>query len=198
MKASDVQSWPIDKIKPYDKNFKLHNPHQVSKIAKSIQEFGFDVPIVVDKDGVIIKGHGRRMAAIELGMESVPVIVREDLTADQVRLARIADNKVAEGEMDEELMLKEFGELSDAGADLTLTAFGKDELKELGFDLDAAMSSPEEALGADALGTAPHEIKADSYTPKFQVVIELENEAAQQAIYEKLVADGHKCRVLSL
>lgn len=102
-----IKRWAIDKIKPYEENAKLHDKAQVSKIAKSIAEFGWTSPIVVDKNGVIIAGHGRRLAAIELKQTEVPVLVRDDLTDDQVRALRLADNRVAIGGFDNELMRKE-------------------------------------------------------------------------------------------
>lgn len=112
MSEIKIQVWSIDKLKPYELNAKVHNDDQVSRIAKSISEFGWDQPIVVDKNGVIIKGHGRRLAAIELGLENVPVLVRDDLTEDQVRAARLADNRVALGGIDAEILHLELSSLS--------------------------------------------------------------------------------------
>lgn len=103
--------WPIDKIVPYELNSKVHDKAQVKKIVQSIAEFGWDQPIVIDKDGVIIKGHGRRLAAIELGMKRVPVLVRDDLSPEQVRAARLADNRVAVGDIDPELLRQELASL---------------------------------------------------------------------------------------
>lgn len=107
MKSMKIELWDIDKIQPYEANVKIHDDKQVEKIANSIQRFGWDQPIVVDKNGVIIKGHGRRLAAIKLGYAQVPVLVRDDLTDDQVKAARVADNRVAMGDIDTELLQKE-------------------------------------------------------------------------------------------
>lgn len=98
---------------PYEANAKLHDKTQVAKLAEEIRRRGWDVPIVVDKHGVIIKGHGRRLAAIELGLEQVPVLVRYDLNPEQVRAARLADNRVAMGDYDSELLKVELMELGD-------------------------------------------------------------------------------------
>jgi DNA modification methylase len=99
-------TWAIERVKPYDKNAKKHPTKQVDLLAKLIRDHGFDQPIVVDKQGVIIKGHGRLLAAQQLGMKAVPVIVRDDLTQAQVRAARIADNKVAEmGSWDMDMLI---------------------------------------------------------------------------------------------
>jgi len=107
-----ITVWDIEKIKPYDLNVKNHDASQVERIAKSIQEFGWDQPIVVDKDGVIIKGHGRRLASIKLGLKQVPVWVRDDLTPEQVRASRLADNRVAISDIDSAMLQKELESLN--------------------------------------------------------------------------------------
>lgn len=127
-----TEMWDIDKVKPYPQNVKIHDAKQVEKIAKSIEEFGWrGNPIVVDADGVIIAGHGRRLAAIRLGMKSVPVQVASDLTADQVKALRLADNRVAIGDLDSDLLQKE---LADLDFDLT-GIFDKKELDFVVADL---------------------------------------------------------------
>ena len=91
-----IEYWDIELLTKYKNNTKTHPDSQVDKIANSIKSYGFDQPIAVDTEGVIIKGHGRLMAALKLGMKKVPVIVRADLTLIQAAASRIADNKVAE------------------------------------------------------------------------------------------------------
>ena len=107
-----VAMMPIEKIIPYEANAKKHDKAQVDKIAASIREFGWDTPIVVDANGVVIKGHGRRLAAISMGYKEVPVIVRADLTEDQVKAARLADNRVAMGDYDSKLLQQELENLN--------------------------------------------------------------------------------------
>ena len=85
----------VDELKPYDNNPRSNGP-AVEKVAASIKSFGFKVPIVIDKDGVIVAGHTRLMAAKELGLKKVPCIVADDLTEAQVKAFRLADNKVSE------------------------------------------------------------------------------------------------------
>lgn len=126
-----ITVWAIDKISPYELNAKIHDDKQVEKIAKSIREFGWSQPIVVDKHGVIIAGHGRRLAAIKLGLDKVPVWVRDDLNPEQVRALRLADNRVAVGDLDSSLLQKE---LADLDFDLT-GIFDKKELDFLEADL---------------------------------------------------------------
>jgi ParB-like chromosome segregation protein Spo0J len=106
-----VLDWKIDDVKPYELNAKNHDNVQIEKIAKSIKEFGFDQPIVVDADGVVIKGHGRRLAAIKLGLATVPVVVRADLSPEAVRAARLADNRVAISDIDTEKLQQELASL---------------------------------------------------------------------------------------
>lgn len=111
MKSINIVLRPIEEIHPYDLNAKIHDSKQVEKIAKSIADFGWDQPIVVDKQGVIIKGHGRRLAAIHLGLINAPVLVRDDLSDEQVRAARLADNRVAVGDIDADILQQELATL---------------------------------------------------------------------------------------
>lgn len=91
----EVQEIKIDQLTPYD-----HNPRQndgaVDAVAASIKNFGFKVPVVIDRERVIVAGHTRYKAAKKLGLESVPCIVADDLTDEQIRAFRLADNKVGE------------------------------------------------------------------------------------------------------
>lgn len=121
-----------ESLTPYLNNAKNHSTEQIDAIAGLIHAGGFDVPIVVDKHGVIIKGHGRREASIRLGLKSVPVIVREDLDEHQAMAMRIADNRVAEGQTyDKEKLAFDIGTLSRNDFDLALTGIDDDELKGL-------------------------------------------------------------------
>ena len=92
MKIEDVS---IEKVIPYYNNPKVHN-QKLNKLKSSIDRFGFDQPIVVDENYVIIKGHGRRIAASMLGLATVPVLVREGLSDELKRVMRIADNAIFE------------------------------------------------------------------------------------------------------
>lgn len=139
----EVVSMPLSKIIPYVNNPKVHPPEQVKKIASSIKEFGFKVPIVVDKDFVIIAGHGRYEAAKMLGLKEVPVIVAEDLTPAQAKAFRIADNKVAESEWDIVSLTAELEQLLEEGYDVELTGFNDDEINELLATLDASLIDEE-------------------------------------------------------
>jgi ParB-like chromosome segregation protein Spo0J len=130
-------NWPIDNLHPYENNAKIHTPEQVRAIAASLARFGMDQPIVVDGSGVIIKGHGRWLAAKSLGMTSVPVIVRTDMTRNEAAASRLADNRVAEGDTDTMKLQIEVKELADADFDLDSLGFNDQELRMLTEDLGA-------------------------------------------------------------
>lgn len=113
----------LDQIRPYENNPR-NNDDAVPYVMNSIRDFGFKVPIVIDRDGVIVAGHTRFKAANELGMETVPCVVADDLTPEQVRAFRIADNKVAEiATWDDEALDVEIGDLGDYGIDVSEFGF---------------------------------------------------------------------------
>ena len=132
-------------VTPYEKNPR-DNDAAVDAVAESITRFGFRQPIVVDEHGVIVCGHTRWKAAQKLGVERVPVHVAKDLTPEQVRAYRIADNKTAElASWDMELLPIELAELQEAGIDWGLLGFDADELaKLLGGDVADGLTDPDE------------------------------------------------------
>jgi len=97
----------VSQLTPYADNAKIHTVAGIEKLAASIKKFGWTTRIVVDGKGVVIAGHGRLEAAKLLGLDTVPVIVRDDLTEAQVKMLRLADNKVTETGYDQDLMSKE-------------------------------------------------------------------------------------------
>ena len=112
----------IKDIKPYENNPRK-NEKAIKAVANSIKQFGFRNPIILDKDHVIISGHTRRLAAIQLGLREVPCIVRDDLTETQVKAFRLADNRVAEvATWDEDLLKSEMAKV----IDMDLADFGFD------------------------------------------------------------------------
>jgi DNA modification methylase len=128
----EVTIWPLEKIKPYARNARKIPPQAVDKIAASIQEFGWRQPIVVDKDGVIIVGHVRLLAAQKLALKEAPVHVALNLTPAQVRAYRLLDNRShEETAWDEDLLGLELLDLKGLGFDLDLTGFNLDEIDEL-------------------------------------------------------------------
>src|SRR3982751_6914611 len=89
----EVVVWPLERITPFARNARKIPPEAVSKVASSIREFGWRQPIVVDRDGVIVCGHTRLLAAQKLGLREVPVHVADNLTPAQVRAYRLLDNR---------------------------------------------------------------------------------------------------------
>ena len=121
----------INSLTPYEQNPRK-NERAVQKVLSSIKEFGFQQPIVIDKDNVIVCGHTRYVAAKELGLKEVPVVVAEDLSEAQIKAYRIADNKTADfSEWDEQLLKLELEDLEGLDFDLNLTGFDQSELDEL-------------------------------------------------------------------
>jgi site-specific DNA-methyltransferase (adenine-specific) len=133
---------PITKISPYAKNAKKHPEKQIKQIANSIEAFGFNQPIVVDKDNVIIVGHGRYEAARTLGLQEVPVIT-VDLTEEQANAYRLADNKLNESEWDMNLVIEELKGLSEDM--IELTGFDQDLIIEDDDKDDLAPEIPAES-----------------------------------------------------
>ncbi len=135
----------LSEIKPYEQNPRL-NDEAVAAVARSIQEFGFRQPLVVDVDDVIVCGHTRYKAAQQLGLERVPVHLARDLSAAQIKAYRIADNKTAElAEWNYDLLPIELSQLAGLDFDLSLLGFDQDELaKLLGGELNEGLCDPDD------------------------------------------------------
>ena len=112
----------VKDLKPYEKNAKKHDKKQVEQIANSIREFGFKQNLVIDEDNVVIIGHGRLEAAKSLSMDMVPCVRAKDLTEEQIKALRLADNKLNESEWDFDLMAAELEGITE----LDMSAFGFD------------------------------------------------------------------------
>lgn len=120
----EIIEMPVSSLIPYENNPRK-NDGAVEAVANSIKEFGFKVPIIIDKDNVIVAGHTRLKAAEKLGLESVPVIKADDLTDEQIKAFRLADNKTAE------LAGWDFAEL-----EKELEELANIDMKQFGFDED--------------------------------------------------------------
>ena len=130
----------VDDLVPYENNPR-NNDEAVDYVANSIKEFGFKVPVVVDKDNVVVAGHTRLKACEKLGIDEVPCIVADDLTEDQIKAFRIADNKVSEyATWDEEKLSQELSDIM-----LDMTEFGDDLFSDddtMEVELDDEEDSP--------------------------------------------------------
>jgi len=166
---------------PYANNPRTHSDQQVSQVAASIKEFGFNNPILLDDHNGIIAGHGRLAAAQKLGMELVPTITLAGLTEAQRKAYVIADNKLTEnGGWDYDLLAVEIERLAELDIDLALTGMDEIELAKM-FD------EPQENV-----------VQEVDYAESFSVVVECSNEAEQEKIFNRLDSEGYKCRVQSL
>ena len=129
MKDLKIERLKIGELKPYENNPR-HNDEAVQYVANSIREFGFKVPIIIDKDNVIIAGHTRLKAAELLGLEEVPCIRADDLTEEQAKAFRLADNKVGEiATWDPEKLDIELGDI-----ELDMSGFGFLEMEDVNLD----------------------------------------------------------------
>jgi DNA modification methylase len=157
-----IEQIPTDKLIPYARNAKKHDAAQVSKLAGSIREFGFNNPVLIDKDNGIIAGHGRVMAAQKLELKEVPCIRLGHLTDTQRKAYILADNRLAEvgGGWDEEILKLELSDLGDLDFDLDSIGFGSEDLA----DLD--MEDEPETSDADA---EPQIDKAEELRAKWGV-----------------------------
>lgn len=138
--TANIRGLDIGSLKPNPRNARTHSRKQVGQIAASIHEFGWTAPIVVDEGNVIIAGHGRYLAARELGLTQAPVVVLTGLSAAQKRALALADNKIAANAgWDRALLATELGELAPLLAglnlDLEITGFAAAEVDSLMGDL---------------------------------------------------------------
>jgi site-specific DNA-methyltransferase (adenine-specific) len=163
-------------IKPYEKNPRK-NEEAVKYVAESIKQFGFKVPIVIDKEGVIVAGHTRYKAAKKLGLSEVPCIIADDLTEDQIKAFRLADNKVAEkAEWDFELLADELDDLFDF--DMTVFGFEDEEDEEpietVEDEYEAELPAEPKAKLGDIWQLGRHRLMCGSSTD-FENVVKLMN-----------------------
>ena len=175
-KYMNIQTINIKDLKPYEKNPR-HNDDAVKYVAESIKQFGVKVPLVIDKDNVIVCGHTRYKACKKLGITEIPCVIADDLTEEQIKAFRLADNKTSEfAEWDYSLLDEELSDIIDL--DMGDFGFGDDDEEE------------EKEIERDDL--------SDSVKETFEVIIECTDEMQQEAVYTKLTSEGMKCRVLTL
>lgn len=162
---------------PYENNPR-NNAEAVDYVAKSIKEFGFKVPIIIDSENVIVTGHTRLLAAEKLGLEEVPCIVADDLTEEQIKAFRLIDNKVSE------YSTWDLGKL-----DL--------ELQELNFDM---VSFGFETKEIEEETEDDEDFNPDSnfnYKEQYGVIVMCKDEAEQEEVYNRLIEEGFECKVVA-
>ncbi len=144
--AATIRMMPVKDIIPYDRNAKKHPDEQINALASMLLEFGFDQPIVVDRNNICVKGHGRRLAAMKAGIEMVPVII-SDLPAAKIRASRIADNRIAQTDWDTEALISDLKILKEEDELLlAMTGFDDAELSELLRDHSPPGAGNEDAI----------------------------------------------------
>lgn len=212
--GDQVELYPIDKLIPYENNAKIHTPEQIEDLMSSIKERGFNTVMSVDEDGVIITGHGRRLAAMGLKMKFVPVVVRKGYTESQIMAERLADNQVVGTTYDMEKIQIDLEAISDAG-DVDMSSMGYDD-RELDFltddladmdmsavidDLDKEVTEQTERTDAmteaveeetvpvhDALGFKRVSIATSRSISKFMGLIEQQTELQGEAAFSSFVS----------
>jgi len=131
MQDIELHHWPVGKLIPYGRNPRK-NDHVIEQMAGAILEFGFRIPIIAKSTGEVVDGHLRLKAALHLGLETVPVVLADDLTPMQIKAFRILANRSATwADWDEDLLRLELEELQLDDFDLSLTGFEDDEIAEL-------------------------------------------------------------------
>ena len=127
-----IEIWPIDRLIAYLKNARIHSKTQLAQILASVRKYGFVNPILADKNGNVIAGHGRILAARDAGLTHLPVIILDHLTEAEVRELRIADNKITDNAgWDDEMLSAELAALRKEKIDLTSLGFSELELKTM-------------------------------------------------------------------
>lgn len=169
-----VEYMDITALKPYERNARKHEPKDIAAIRKSIEDFGFNDPIGIWHD-TIVEGHGRLLAAKDLGMTEVPVIRLDHLDDEGRRAYAIAHNKTAENSEWDMPVLKE--ELRDLEKYFDMTDFG--------FDMNTEETENKERKEID-------------YVQTISVVIDCENEQEAERIFTKLQEEGYECRISTL
>ena len=130
--VKDLPTIRIDELIPYENNAKIHGPEQIEQLRRSLREFGFVSPVLIDEDKNLIAGHGRVEAARAEGMTEVPYVTVSDMTEAQRRAYIIADNRLAEmGEWDAARLKFEMQELQSFGFDAELTGFSMEEIETI-------------------------------------------------------------------
>ena len=168
----------IDELVEYENNPRL-NDDAVAPVAKSIQEFGFKVPILIDKNNTIVCGHTRLKAAIKLGYEVVPCVVCDDLSEDEVRAFRLVENRTSEfSKWDDDLL--------------------KTELENIDFEFNAWNFIDLTALPSAVTSIETPDLKGINYKEKWGLVIDCRDEAEQKQAYEFVTAGGYSARIVSI
>lgn len=181
--AKQIEQRSVEELIPYARNARTHSEAQVTQLARSIEQFGFTNPVLIDAANSIIAGHGRVMAAKQLGMATVPCLRVDWLTEAQQRAYVLADNQLAlQAGWDEDLLALELRDLQDLNFDMDLIGFDDSELDALMGGQTEERQKPEKKL----------------LDVKYQILVDCSNEKDQARILAKLEKEGMTCRPLIL
>lgn len=178
MALRNYKSVSVGELCKYEANSRTHSAEQIEQIIRSINEFGFTNPLLIDENNTIIAGHGRLEAALKLGLDELPCIVVDGLSEAQRAALVIADNKIAlNAGWDIGILQAQFEMLKGCDFDLTLTGFGLDEIEDFMPD-----ELPEAFFGENASGTV------------FEVIVSCDSKEEQESLIKKLKKQGLTCR----
>ena len=166
----------IRDLKPYKKNAKKHPKEQIEQIANSIKEFGFTQPVLIDKHNCVVAGHGRILGAKKAGLKEVPTVMLDELTEEQIKAYRLADNKLNESDWEYKLVDEEIQELLEQDIDMSL----------FGFDTD--LSDEELELEMEK------EVKFRT-KEKHLVIVPCKSEKETKQVQKEIEQLGYKCDV---
>ena len=172
LKDLQIENVALSEIKPYEHNAKKHDEKQIGNVAESIYQFGWQQPLVLDKDKVIIIGHCRYLAAKKLKLKPVPCKIAADLTADEVKKLRALDNKLNESEWDLDMLSLDIGGLDFKGFDVDWGIIKPDD-----FGTEFAIASGDKSVMETMTFTLHHE-QAELIRSAMESV--LKNEEAQE------------------
>jgi len=177
-----IEQIDIEQLIPYAMNARTHSDAQVAQIAGSIKEFGFNNPVLIDKDNVLIAGHGRVMAGRKLGLKQVPAIRLGHLTENQKKAYIIADNKIAMNSgWDYELLSSEVEMLSNEDFNLDLLGFEVNELNTI--------------LGIEEEIKEVKEVSDDGN--RNLLLIEFDNEIELENLFQEMQERGFNCKIMN-
>lgn len=172
LKDLQIENVALSEIKPYEHNAKKHDEKQIGNVAESIYQFGWQQPLVLDKDKVIIIGHCRYLAAKKLKLKTVPCKIAADLTADEVKKLRALDNKLNESEWDLDMLSLDIGGVDFKGFDVDWGIIKPDD-----FGTEFAIASGDKSVMETMTFTLHHE-QAELIRSAMETV--LKNEEAQE------------------
>ena len=182
IKIKNIVEKNIEDLIPYARNARVHTNEQITRIAASIKEFGFINPVLIDKNGGIIAGHGRVEAAKKLNMKAVPCVFVEHLTDTQKRAYILADNKLAlDSGWDEEMLKIELEELNASNFDIDFLNFDIDLNKDIALEISENTTPGKEIV----------------YKEQYGVIVMCKDEEEQEKIYSELLKRGYECKVVA-